>query len=1067
MPTDYRSIASDPNRLGRIAERSIRTLTNLYAEPAHFIFELLQNAEDALRRRGPSWRGSRVVTFHLSDGLLRVEHFGEPFNDADVQAICSVGETTKDLTDIGSFGIGFKSVYVVTDRPEIHSGTEDFAIERFVWPVEAPPIQRDPEQTVFVIPLKPRGGPSLTDITTGLERLGSTALLFLRQIEEIRWSTGFGRSGICLRESKDLDTGVRRVTLIGQVDGVGEVDEEWLVFSSPVAANNGRHAGYVEVAFRLVRDGKVERQRIERITSSRLVVFFPTILETHLGFLVQGPYRTTPSRDNVPQTDPWNQYLASETGELAVGALRWLRDHEMLDVGGLRCLPIERAKFPAGSLFAPVFERVREALIHEPLLPRHGGGHVAARQARLARTQELRELLSPAQMADLLGAKEELAWLSADISQERTPDLREYLMDELGIEEVRPETILPKLDATFLESQPDDWIRRLYEFLGSQKALLQRAKELPLIRLSDGKHVRPHARGQPQAFLPGKFETGFPTVHPAVCSTDEAQAFLRSLGLTEPQPVDDVVWNLLPRYRQEEADIPGEAYASDIRRMLTAFRTDSESQRNNLLDALRNTPFVRAVDAATGSRHWVKPSDVYLATERLKRLFEGVPGVLLVDDSVACLRGEDLRELLEASGAVRYPRPISDNTLSSADRRKLREQAGHAETSGWNDRVTDWTLLGLSALLDVLPQLAVEERRSRAGLLWEELSHLEERRGKGVFTGEYTWTHYGSYRTSFDAAFIRLLNEKAWVPDAGGNLERPDLILFESLGWKPDPFLQSKIRFKPPVLETLAREAGLEPGVLDLLKKLGLTSVAELQKRLGIKEEPEDLKGGTSGAVKEAIEKLLGGVAPPAAPPAAPAGAEHSGSGACAPSGAREGTKTGPGGGHGHGRPAAPRGTTGSSDSRTFISYVAVHPGEEESDPDGLDQEQRMTLEEKAIAFILRREPNWKQTSPNNPGFDLLRVGSDGQPEAWCEVKAMKSSLDERPVGLSRAQFKCAQEHGDNYWLYVVEHADSDEPHLVRIQDPVGKARTFTFDQGWRAVAEHEGPEPRSGEETE
>lgn len=126
-----------------------------------------------------------------------------------------------------------------------------------------------------------------------------------------------------------------------------------------------------------------------------------------------------------------------------------------------------------------------------------------------------------------------------------------------------------------------------------------------------------------------------------------------------------------------------------------------------------------------------------------------------------------------------------------------------------------------------------------------------------------------------------------------------------------------------------------------------------------------------------------------------------------------------------------------------------------------------MTLEEKAIAFILRREPNWKQTSPNNPGFDLLRVGSDGQPEAWCEVKAMKSSLDERPVGLSRAQFKCAQEHGDNYWLYVVEHADSDEPHLVRIQDPVGKARTFTFDQGWRAVAEHEGPEPRSGEETE
>ena len=1067
MPTDYRSIASDPNRLSRIAERSIRTLTNLYAEPAHFIFELLQNAEDALRRRGPNWRGSRVVTFHLSDGLLRVDHFGEPFNEADVQAICSVGETTKDLTDIGSFGIGFKSVYVVTERPEIHSGTEDFAIERFVWPVQAPPIQRDPEQTVFLIPLKPRGGPSLTDITAGLERLGSTALLFLRQIEEIRWSTDFGRSGICRRESNDVDAGVRRVTLIGQGDGVGEVNEEWLVFSSPVAANNGRHAGYVEIAFRLVRDGKVERQRIERITSSRLVVFFPTILETHLGFLVQGPYRTTPSRDNVPQTDSWNQHLANETGELVVRALRWLRDHEMLDVQVLRCLPIERAQFPAGSLFAPVFEKVREALINEPLLPGYGGGHVAVRQARLARTQELRELLSPAQLADLLGAKEELAWLSADISQERTPDLREYLMDELDIEEVRPETIVPKLDAKFLERQPEDWIRRLYEFLGSQKALLQRAKELPLIRLSDGKHVRPYVGEQPQAFLPGKCESGFPTVHPAVCSTDEAQAFLRSLGLTEFQPVDDVVWNVLPRYRQEEADIPGEAYAADIRRMLTAFRTDSESQRNTLLAALRDTPFIRAVDAATASRHWVKPSDVYLVTERLKRLFEGVPGVLFVDDSVACLRGEDLRELLEACGAVRYLRPISDNTLSWADLRKLREQAGHAETSGWNDRVTDWNLLGLSALLDVLPQLAVEDRRLRARLLWEELSHLEERRGKGVFTGEYSWTHYGSYWTSFDAAFIRLLNEKPWVPDAGGNLVRPDLILFESLGWKPDPFLQSKIRFKPPVLETLAREAGLEPGVLDLLKKLGLTSEAELRKRLGIKEEPTDLKGATSGAVQDAIKRLVGDRVSPIAPQDAPAGAEPSRFWTGAPSGARDGTKTGPGSGHGHGRPATPRGTTGSSDSRTFISYVAVHPGEEEPDPDGLDREERAALEAQAIAFILRQEPNWKQTSPNNPGFDLFRVGSDGQPEAWCEVKAMKSTLDDRPVGLSRVQFECAQEHGDNYWLYVVEHADSDRPRLVRIRDPAGKARTFTFDRGWRDIAEHEGPESSSGEETE
>ena len=37
--------------------------------------------------------------------------------------------------------------------------------------------------------------------------------------------------------------------------------------------------------------------------------------------------------------------------------------------------------------------------------------------------------------------------------------------------------------------------------------------------------------------------------------------------------------------------------------------------------------------------------------------------------------------------------------------------------------------------------------------------------------------------------------------------------------------------------------------------------------------------------------------------------------------------------------------------------------------------------------------------------------------------------------------------------LYVVENAHTDDPHLVRIQDPAGKGETFTFDKGWLEVA--------------
>ena len=113
-----------------------------------------------------------------------------------------------------------------------------------------------------------------------------------------------------------------------------------------------------------------------------------------------------------------------------------------------------------------------------------------------------------------------------------------------------------------------------------------------------------------------------------------------------------------------------------------------------------------------------------------------------------------------------------------------------------------------------------------------------------------------------------------------------------------------------------------------------------------------------------------------------------------------------------------------------------------------------MALEQKAIDFILSTEPDWRRTPTHNPGFDLYQGDELAAATHWCEVKAMTGSLADRPVGLSRKQFECAREHGAGYWLYVVERAGTEEARIVRIQDPAGKARTFTFDHGWLNVSE-------------
>jgi hypothetical protein len=119
-----------------------------------------------------------------------------------------------------------------------------------------------------------------------------------------------------------------------------------------------------------------------------------------------------------------------------------------------------------------------------------------------------------------------------------------------------------------------------------------------------------------------------------------------------------------------------------------------------------------------------------------------------------------------------------------------------------------------------------------------------------------------------------------------------------------------------------------------------------------------------------------------------------------------------------------------------------------------LDQAARMKIEELAIQKIVKIEPKLNRTPAFNPGYDLYENGADGQSIRWVEVKAMTGTLADRPVGLSKKQFVEAQERGSAYWLYVVEQAsDPDKARILRIQNPVDHARTFTFDHGWVGIA--------------
>jgi len=1067
------------------AQKSGKLAAGLYDDRTHFIFELLQNAEDALGRRG-EWHGSRKVAFTLNPDRLTLSHFGKPFDEADVRSVCDIAESTKNESSIGRFGLGFKSVYTVTDLPEIHSGDEDFSIENYVFPKRMARSVRAADETQIILPLKPEDASAAQDITTGFRHLGPGALLFLRHIDEINWSVEGGASGFYLRNSPEsLGPNVQRITVIGKEDDRPEVDQNWLVFYRDVFSTEGHKVGRVEIAFSLVAVKDAPgRWAVQPLAKSPLVVFFPTVVESHLGFLVQGPYRTTPSRDNIPPGEPWNQHLVKETSGLLVEAMRWMRDKAMLDVAALRCLPLDREKFPKDSRFAPMFDAVRQAFQNEELLPTFDNGHVNAHQAKLARTQELRELFSPEQVAALFGSAV-AAWLSGDITQDKASEIRQYLMRELDIDEITPTKLVPSLTKAFLEAQSDSWVLRLYEFLsGQEKALRRHLDVVPLIRLDDGTHVVARENGKAKAFLPSAIATSFPTMRRAVCATPEVRLFLISLGITEPDPVDDVIWNVLPKYQQQEVDVGDDAYAADIERIRAAFNTDSSAQREKLRSALRDTTFVMVVDTGDGKGYVAKPGEIYIATDRLQQLFAGVPDILIVDNEYDCLRGEDIRDLLVSCGASRYLIPQATSSgLGHSEKAQIRREAG-LERASWESPPEDFTLRGLAQLLEFLPTLKPEDAAARVKVLWEALADLEAR-GTAAFYGSYKWGYSHETKTArFDAAFVRTLNQVAWVPNADCELVPPGLVVFDTLGWKPNPFLLTKITFKPPIIDQLAKEAGIDPAILDLLRR-DPAIVAELTSRLSANPtpesepapEPEADEPSDSDVYDDA--KDLYGDDMPDIPPGTPDpdGGDGVGTGAGGGGQGRTGTGTSRGGGQGNGGGHGGSGghstsgdngggkgggkgggqgkrTPGHAGGRAFISYVGTHTDDDGPDPDGLDQAERMQIEGSAIDLIIGLEPALCRTPEGNPGFDLFEADSSGMQIRWVEVKSMTGTLKDRPVGLSHTQFDCARKKGDAYWLYVVEHAtDPAKARVLKIQNPAGLARTFTFDHGWSQIA--------------
>ena len=95
------------------------TAIKKYSDSAHFVYELLQNADDTkatwvefiLAEEGLWFKHNGTIRFTITNPE-EDENDAEEGNLGHINAITSIGNSTKiDAQKIGKFGIGFKAVF--------------------------------------------------------------------------------------------------------------------------------------------------------------------------------------------------------------------------------------------------------------------------------------------------------------------------------------------------------------------------------------------------------------------------------------------------------------------------------------------------------------------------------------------------------------------------------------------------------------------------------------------------------------------------------------------------------------------------------------------------------------------------------------------------------------------------------------------------------------------------------------------------------------------------------------------------------------------------------------------
>lgn len=758
-------------------EGTKRLLTELYPDNAHFIYELLQNAEDA---------EAEEVIFEVKNDRLIFRHNGKKtFTLKDVKGITNIGNSTKkeDYTKVGKFGIGFKSVFAFTDNPKIYSDDFNFEIQDMLLPVKVEAnSSRKKGDTFFEFPFKGNADDIkkyITQIEKELQALDANTIMFLDNIKVLKYTLLDRKSGRV--EKEKVAPNIYQIEISARKEKT-----YWLIFEKNVLGNKDTKKNKLHVNISYALKESVDSWSIVP-TMGTVNIFFPAVKENSgLRFNINGPFASTVARDSIRECEE-NDIIFEAIRELAVESLVFIGSNNLISMGLYETMPNNE------DVLTGKYAQIRETIIetfnqHELVLSSKGEYY---RSKDLVKTiPSIQNLFAFSEMKELMGYEERDWCCTIPV---RNKNCRAFF-DSLNIRSCTYRSFAKLFDdehrcnfETIIKNKGFSWFRNLYvvlidlcnfyhegKLMAQYPALIEKMKDTKMILTAVGTLKEPR-----NIFLCGTDTTERleQFVNERLKNFKEIEPLWKILGIQE---FGDKSTGQYLIQRLEEYQYPSDDYFEDLLKLSKyAAGIDPEkikshriwfaagekkkcSAENLYLDSpYENTGYANIACVIRGINGLSPVYKENYTSEELKKIIAFLKGIGIATE-LEVIRTDVRKNPLYNGVLYKY----SDNVTS------------HSTSE-------DYTISHLDDLLD-------SKSVPVSKMIWNYLINLQTlpRFCKASFSPNRT-----TQPRKCDSYLIQKLKEKAWIPSKIDNcFYKPSDIskemLQEDFSWRDDtPFL--------------------------------------------------------------------------------------------------------------------------------------------------------------------------------------------------------------------------------------------------------------------------------------